>query len=104
METGVVWKIPASFRQALFCATFNRASVGMFFFATLLRASIARVLLFHRFSACCSAIRLFDFTPYSGVSGGSQAMSNWLGGKPVVAFAKLLCTRVATASQLLQSV
>ena len=52
----------------------------------------------------CSAFRLFDFIPCSSVNGGSQPMSNWLGGKPVVAFTELLCTKVATASQLLQSV
>ena len=75
----------------------------MFFCATLLRASIARVLLLCRCSTCCSAVRLFDFVPCSGVSGGSHPTSSWLGGKPVVAFAELLCTSVATASQSLQS-
>ena len=29
-------------------------------------------------------------------------MSNWLGGKPIVVFTKLLCIKVAIASQLLQ--
>jgi hypothetical protein len=43
--------------------------VGVSFRATLLRASITRVLLFRRFSVYCSAIRLFDFVPCSGVSG-----------------------------------
>jgi hypothetical protein len=65
---------------------------------------MARALLFHKLSACCSAIRLFDFDPCSGISGGSQPTSSWLGGKPVVTFAKLLCTKVATASQSLQSI
>jgi hypothetical protein len=86
------------------CPGFHCMSVGVFFCATLLRASIAKVLLFCKFSACCSAIRLFDFVSYPSVSGGSQPTSSWLGGKPVVAFAELLCTKVATASQLLQSV
>ena len=62
------------------------------------------VLLFCKFSAYCSAMRLFDFVPCFSVSGGSQPMSNWLRGKLVIAFAKFLCTRVATASQSLQSV
>ena len=79
-------------------------SVGVFFCATLLRASIVRVLLFCKFSKCCSAVRLFDIIPCSDVSGCSQPTSSWLGGKLVVAFAKLLCTWVATASQLLQSI
>ena len=67
------------------------------------RTEVCGILTFCRFSACCSTIRLFDFVPCSGISGSSHPISSWLGGKPVVAFAKLLCTNVATASQLLQS-
>ena len=86
------------------CPGFHCVSVGMFFCATLLRASITRALLFCIISACCSAIRLFAFVPCSGISGGFYPMSSWLGGKLVVVFVELLCTSVATASQLLQSV
>ena len=50
------------------CPCFHLALIGAFFCAVLLRVSIARVLLFHGFYACCSTNALFYLVSYSHVT------------------------------------
>lgn len=86
------------------CPCFHFASMGAFFCAVLLRVSIARVLLFHKLSACYLAETLFKVVSCLGVSEGSHLIRSWLRGNLVMVLAKLLWTRVAMANQLLQFV
>jgi len=77
--------------------------MGESFCAVRLITWIAKVLLFQSLDACSSAVLLFVDLLCSAVSGGSHPIRSSLGAKPVVEFAKLLWTKVATASQSLQS-
>src|SRR6266850_1760858 len=85
------------------CPIVQRGFVGTSLCAVRLIAWIARTLLFLRFVACSSAVLLLDDWLCSKVSGGSHLIRSSLGAKPVVEFAKLLWTKVVTASQSLQS-
>src|SRR6266850_7293293 len=85
------------------CPIVHCGIVGVSLFAIRLSAWIARILLFWSLDACSSAMLLFVDLPCSAVSGGSHLIRSSLGAKPVVEFAKLLWTNVATASQSLQS-
>src|SRR6266850_2788633 len=85
------------------CPIVQRGFVGTFLCAVQLIAWIARTLLFLRFVVCSSAVLLLDDWLCSKVNGGSHPIRSSLGAKPVVEFAELLWTRVATASQSLQS-
>src|SRR6266850_2816509 len=85
------------------CPIVHHGVMGVSLFAVRLSAWIAKILLFQSLDACSSAMLLFVNLPCSAVSGGSHPISNSLGAKPVVEFAKLLWTKVATASQSLQS-
>ena len=85
------------------CPIVHHGVVGTSFCAIQLSAWIARTLLFQSLVAYSSAVLLFDGLPCSTVNGGSHPICSLLGTNPVVEFAKLLCTKVATASQSLQS-
>src|SRR6267142_2732212 len=85
------------------CPIVHRGVMGESLRAVWLIAWVVRILLFRRLVACFSAVMLLDNSPCSVVSGGSHPIRSSLGAKPVVEFAELLWTRVATASQSLQS-
>jgi hypothetical protein len=86
-----------------FCPFVHHGIFGAWFCAALLSAWVAIIRLSISFLTRCSARGLSDPSPCAGVAGGSRPINSWLGASPVVAFAVLLCTRVAIARKVLHS-
>jgi len=86
-----------------FCPFVHHGPSGVCFCATLLSAWVTIIRLSISFLTQCSTRGLSDPSPCAGVAGGSHLINNWLGASPVVAFAELLCTKVAIARRVLHS-
>jgi len=86
-----------------FCPFVHRGIFGEWFCAALLSAWVAIIRLSISFLTRCSARGLSDPSPCVGVASGSRPISSWLGASLVVAFATLLCIKVAIARRVLHS-
>ena len=85
------------------CPFVQHGMSGECFCATLLSAWVVIILLSISFLTCCSTRGLSDPSPCTSVAGGSRPINSWLGASLVIAFAELLCTRVAIARKVLHS-
>ena len=86
-----------------FCPFVQRGMFGEWFCAALLSAWVAIIRLSISFLTRCSARGLSDPSPCTGIASGSHLINSWLGARPVMVFAELLCTRVTMARRVLHS-